>query len=335
MKLNNLKAIILTFTSLLLTSDSLAQDFKELKITLENLNTERPTELFQLDVFGHHYYSLYGSVNIKKQKKSDDESLQKWKYKTLCSTNGKLESLNIDSIYMPVSFLNNDTLIVKNLNTNIFSGIRMSDKKLCNIDEKIFKALKFYNPAIHRIKINNDYSYSAMLDKQSFEINLFKYDDTEVIKISLTPLLDKWKCSDFYWIEDKYLLLNLLRPSRYGNDLEHCQKVYNTTTNKIEDVQLPKKNYQLEDYNNGYCIVRTLKSQPVFIIYKILRQKNMFEFLNFASINIKKENLQDIGNLEFIAYNKIIQSSNVIGDKGILVISSYPTKIDLEILKKQ
>lgn len=334
MKLNNLKAIILVFTSVLFTDHSTAQDFEELKITYENSDTERPIELSQFDFFGHYYYSLYGSVNIRKQKASDNENLQKWNFKILCSANGKLESLNIDSIYRPLSFLNNDTLIVKNLNTNVFLGIRMSDKKQCNIDDKIFQALEFYNPANQRIKINSDYSYSAILDKQNFEMSLLKYENNVNVKlIRLTPILDTWKCSDFYWIDKEHLLLNLLRPNPVGNDLQYSQKVYNTITNKIEEFQLPNKKYQLEDFNNGYCIVRTLKSQPVFIIYKIDKKDNAFKFFNVATIKIKENDLQYIGNLEFIANNKIIQSNNVIGDKGLLVLNSYPKDIHMEILK--
>jgi len=328
MKLENKHFYILIVCALLLfTYSSKAQSFEELEIKDKSTSFDLPLELIQFDIYGHFNYSLYGYRK--------NESENSWIFKTLCAESGNMEVLNIDSKYSPISFINNDTLLVKNLDNHKFSGIRMSDKKICVVDKKLFDALEnnSYQPSIHRIKINRSYLCAAILNKQNLELNVFKYTNGIRREINLTSFLKEWKCTDFFWVDNDHLLITLTKSNRKGNDLEYRQKIYNILTNTIEDIQLTKRTNQIEDYNNGFCIIRTLKSKPPFIIYEVKTKGNELKFSKIASINVKSEDLLYIGNLEFISTNKIIRTNNTIGDKGVLVLNFNSNDVNLNISK--
>lgn len=293
------------------------------------------SQMFHIDIFGRYRYALYVSKDINNLKpgpyashimslKSTDSSCL---FSTIDTKTGQVQILPLNSpAYFPISFVNNDTLLVLRKSDNIIMGYKVSDKTVCNVSLNklvIFQNVKF-DVLNNNYKMNKDFNRVAILnhDRRQY-LNILSIQANIPIKKTLqsTTYFKTWKCSDFFWLDDDNLILLLMRFNKTLNDVEYSQKIYNVKSDKFVNLKLPENSLMIDDFYNGLCLVRTMKTKKPFLIYSIKAHRDFVKLTPIYSIVGMGVKTDIPTSVAFISNAKIIQTTDVIGETGILRLS--------------
>ena len=315
-----------------------SQNFKQIVIKKDSIATyiAEISTTRRLNAFGNFRYNLFLTVAENTDKEKDDKYRNYYVspfkegnnfglFTLLDTETGKFEFLNINyKNYLPISFLNNDTLVIKLKTENAFKGYRVSDQTivtlLTNIQELLNKVPEYYEN--YRFKVNNAHEKMVLLSEKEEELDFLKiyFFENNVLlerKIESKYYCKSWKFLDISWIDNDNLLLFLAKPMEKG--IEFSQKIYNIREDKITDLILPKKDYILDDYYNGFCLIRTEGTPPAYI-YRLCIDHGKAIFRKSHQINAEIGINNPLYELGFVSESKIARITDVEAEKGFFSI---------------
>lgn len=326
-----------------ITSKLSSQNFNQLLIdndSVENNIRPIPGTLMRLDAFGNFKYNLFllDSKNIKRVKYGElsgnlGSTKLIWDYvinypeedmllffPVLNTELGKFMFLKIDyQKYLPIAFMNDDTLIVRSKSNKKFMGYRMSDNNIVILPNKLNMLLQkipdFYKD--YRYKVNNSLDKIVLTSDKDNESKYFKIiyiekDSIIIKKVDNSKIYKLYGVNDIKWIDKDNLLLFLLKAGRY--EPTSCQKVYNVKTENIIDIKLADKNFDMTDYNNGYCLYQ--KSKTTAYIYKMVLKEGKIILSKRYQITANDIPNDPLFGLGFISKDKIARITYIEGEIG-------------------
>jgi hypothetical protein len=240
------------------------------------------------------------------------------KYYVLDADSNKINDLFFqDTTYMPLAFINNDTIVLRDVQTNDWLFFSESQNKYIKNIPKNLKALlekiptgidkdeyfcrfeKSLNQMILFASTNND---SAVLD-----IYFYNYDKNIVEKqeINIDNLCKDCGTLNAYWISSNQILLTLILHS--NAPLIYC--VYNTTNRKLTKMKFFNDYYSLEDCFDNYCLIHFGDSRPYqAAIYKL--DTTSMKLSPVYQIYAEIRNFNPLGRLGFVSPTKIARMTN-------------------------
>lgn len=333
---NYFKSILFFVSIFISLKSTYSQEFDQLLVgedLLAKYLSSFPGTERRLNSFGNFRYNLLLTCDNNHARVRNSQYEKNWiqnginnkifKLFTILDTKtGTIDFLNIDyNNYTPVSFLNNDTLVLKLNGENKFMGFCYSDCTYFYLNKNIEQLL--YHVPLNdnynfRFKINTSREKMILFNEKNLEqlkIYTFHQGDLIIKKIDSDVYFGDWKFLDFFWIDNDHILLFLAKPAESG--IKYIQKIYNIQNGKIINLIINEKGYQVDDYYNGYCLVRTGKEPPAYI-YK-LDLINDSVALSFDSmIEVEQELSEPLYELGFVSERTIARITNIEGEKGFI-----------------
>ncbi len=242
------------------------------------------------------------------------------KYYVLYADSSKINDLSFqDSNYLPLAFLNNDTIVLKSKQYNdwIFFSVSKNEY-IKNIPENLKALLEKIPPRIDR----DEYfcKFEKSLDKMIlfstfyspvFEIYSYNYDSNIVEKkeFNIEKICKYCAILNAYWINSNQLILVL-----FNNRTEaYTYYFYNVTNNKTVKMDFFNDYCFLDDYFDNYCIVSFSDSRPYqagiyFIDINTMKLHQKYKI--FANIN----QFNPLYRLGFISPTKIARMTTTSAD---------------------
>jgi hypothetical protein len=326
--------IIFLISISIFSESTYSQKFNQLTID-ENLAAKYLSSLpgteRRLNAFGNFRYNLLLTcdenftriINSQFKEnwiKNEINNESYWLFSVLDAKTGTVDLLKIDyQKYTPVSFLNNDTLVLKLNDENKYIGCCYSDFTQFSLDkakERLLTSIPSNYNNSFRFKVNTSFDKMILLkeDKlESLNIYIFQEDSLIVKVIESDVFFRDWKFLDFFWVDDEHILFFLSQPIERG--INYCQKIYNIQNDKIIDLIIPDKDYQMDDYYNGFCLVRTGKEPPAYI-YKLDLINDSIALSIDSMIEVEQEIGEPLYELGFVTESTIARITNIEGEKG-------------------
>jgi hypothetical protein len=264
---NRILHIIITF--LFVSNAVYSQDFEILKI---KENDKYANNLLFRNIFGTFNKTLLFrnqaySPNGTKFPRMDN------KYYILDADANKINDVDfLDSNYLPLAFLNNDTLILKTVQENNWLFFSISQKKYINDIPKKLKVLLENIP--HDINRNKYIcKFTEMQDAMvvcsdeyntpsNFTIYRYNYDSVVKQVYDISYFCKYYVIVNVYWVDANNLLFILFSPIK---ESKYC--LYNVKNQKITELKLPEKYAELDDYYNGLFLMRVWSKPYKAAIY--------------------------------------------------------------------
>jgi len=352
--MKELKRFFLSLITICIFSESIySQEFRQLIIE-DNLATEYlshiPRNERRLNAFGNFRYNLLlsydeNSTRVENRQynwiKSDIDKETYWLFSVLEAEKGTINFLNMDlHKFYPISFLNDDTLILKHNDADKYIGYRFSDSTFVDLNKNLEKLL-FYIPSDYyfkyRFKINNSNDKMLLFkedDLITLKVFIVQNDDVVVRDIVTDVYFVDWKFLDFFWIDNENILLFLTKPVDRG--ISYSQKIFNISNDKIINLPNPGKGYQIDDYCNGYCLIRTGK-KPQAYVYKLEFVKGCPTLCASYQIEVKEEIYNPLFEIGFVSKSTLARITNIEAEKGFFSIllnlnSNMPLQMEISEL---
>jgi hypothetical protein len=310
------KKIILFYILLTLVATNIfGQRYQQLEIVEDSVSSFLSShEMLLLDAFGRFKYALYTSKDIGKAEIINTET-------------GRVSILQLDyKNYSPVSFINNDTILLRSKKGNNYLGYKVSTRQLCSVNSDITNVLQAMpaNFSDYRYKVNKQHSKLAVLKRDQIDNNfsIFFLEKNRITerKLATQRYFKTWHPADFFWLDDNYLLISVVKAEQNGS-FKYEEKIYDFKNDIIANIKLPANSFQIDDVNDGNCIVETVNGNPQFIIYKVKIEKGQLIFFPTHYITANTKSGTQEAHIGFLSNNKIAQTTNIEGEKGTLQLS--------------
>jgi hypothetical protein len=334
--INGTQKITIFILALLLSATLKSQDFKQLKVVKDSIEEYHSLlTLSNFEAFGKNQNLLFAYIDerrihdfeIKNPVKFIDSNGKAWQFSIFNTETGKVNFLtNKINGCVPISFLNNESLILRDTNNNSFINFNIFSQKINKVEVKVETILKNLPTdfVYYIFKFNKNNNKFALIKRNDID-NLFIYyfQDGSLTKKEINPdkYLNSWNCNDVFWVDDENLLLFLVRINKQGNDLEFSQAIYNINYDSVVFLTMPKNCYAIEDFYNGQCIFREKKDKRSFVIYRLDISNNHYQFNPTYLIDTDSEPNDFIPHLGFISQDRIGFTTAVNGERGIVVLS--------------
>jgi hypothetical protein len=334
--INKIQKITISILALLLSFTLKSQDFKQLKVVEDSIEEYHSLRtLLNLEAFGKNQNLLFAYIDerrnndfeIKDPVKFIDSNGKTWQFSIYNTETGKVSFFTEKfNGYVPISFLNNELLILRDTKNNSFINFNIINHNVYEIEGKLETMLKYLpkNYVYYMYKFNENKNKLAVIKRNDIDnIFIYFFQGGLLTKREISPdkYLNSWNCNEVFWLDDENLLLCLVRVNKHGNDIEFSQAVYNINYDKVMFLTIPKNCYALEDFYDGQCIFRSKMDNPSFEIYRLNISNNQYQF-NPTHLIYTDTNPNDfIPHLGFISYDRIGFTTSVDGERGIISLS--------------
>jgi hypothetical protein len=224
--------------------------------------------------------------------------------------------LELDTSYLPFSFLNNDTIVLRNVQNEDYLLYSFHNKRFIHdIDKSLCMLLKLVPKGIdsgyYLCKFNAERNQLLILKpefnsiyKSAFDLfnyNVLKdtieYQMIDIKKFNKTHMID-----NIYWVDSNHLLIHL-----FHTQMKEICCIYQIDNKKFTSLKLPT-NMFFEDYCNGYCILAAANGYNAEIYHLDINKSQFILKCKIVSEGGRNDYL-DI--LRFISSGKIARTGNV------------------------
>jgi len=250
-------------------------------------------------------------------------------YFVLNTSENKIKALSEDVFdYYPIGFINDDTLLfIKKAQDNHIKaiGYSLTHNAIHQLDNDFAQSINKlpYFLCYQNQKFSSDLSKTAFLDKDDDNnIIVLDLDRENIEKHKINPgfYLDNSLCIDFFWLNNTYILLLLVRD--VGNDIEYSQLVININTKEIiTNIVFPENFDNLHDLYKGLAILGGLDNNiPKHLICEThIHEDTLFFKPKYTIINAN-EYFNHIGYLKFISSRVIARSTTFEAERELIQI---------------
>ena len=306
--------LYLIVTFLLLPIVTYSQIFDNLKI---EGNDQYACDLSFRNIFGTFNKTLLFPIREYTKPSGGIELPRRTgKYYVLDADSNKIYIINFqDTTYIPLAFINNDTIVLKDQRQNDWLFFSESQNKHIKDIPKNLKALLEQIPSgidtddyfcRFEKSLNKMILYSTHYNP-FFEIYYYNYekDIVEKKECNIDKICKDCATIDAHWLNSNQLIVTLVR--NMNEPYIYC--IYNTINHQLVKMNFFNDSYLLSDCFDNYCLMQFGNSRPYSAaIYKI--DTNSMKLTPIYQIYAEKGALNHMYRLGFVSPTKIARMSS-------------------------
>lgn len=320
MKVGNKFLLFILF--LFILNNSYSQSFEFLKIDDEK---DYGKHLLFRNVFGTYEKAVL--FNSQAYVKKDFSGLKNIYYVLDVPLNS-IKDFTLDTSYLPLSFLNNDTIVLRNIQNENHILYSFSQKKfIYDIDKSLCMLLRLvpkgidsgyylckFNAERNRLffikpEFNSKYKSSFILCNYNISKDTIEQQTIDLNNFNKTHMIN-----NIFWVDSSRLLIHLFHPQ-----MKEICCIYQIDNKKITVLKLPD-NMFFEDYCNGYCILAAVNGYNAGIYHFDVNKSQFVLKHRIVSEGGKNDYLDILG---FVSPSKIAR------------MGAAPYKIDMDLNQKK